>query len=69
MRPNDAVLSAVWIEIATDRDRLRETLVSGAAKDFDEYRFLTGQAQALDRALQSIEEMDEKIRKGSQPTG
>jgi hypothetical protein len=56
------VFDRVLKEIEERRDVLAQTVVSGAAKDFDEYRNLCGEIRGLSFAFNHIIDLQKKLQ-------
>jgi hypothetical protein len=55
------VFDRVLKEIEERRDVLAQTVVSGAAKDFDEYRGMCGEIRGLSFAYNNIIDLQKKL--------
>jgi hypothetical protein len=56
-------LDVVIKELEERRETIAQALVSGAAKDFAEYKFMTGEVQGLSRAHAFITDLVRKMEK------
>lgn len=54
---------AVQKSLKTEQDRVLEYILLGQVESFDQYRFMQGQAQGLQAAINIIEEANEKTKK------
>lgn len=53
--------SVVLTEIEERRESIAQALISGAAKDFAEYKFMTGEVQGLSRVHAFITDLVRKM--------
>ncbi len=55
------VFSVVLKEIEERRESIAQALISGSAKDYSEYKFMTGEIQGLSRAHAFITDLVRKM--------
>ena len=53
--------SVVLTEIEERRETIAQAIISGAAKDFSEYKFMTGEVQGLSRVHAFITDLVRKM--------